>query len=91
MKKPLILVKCGANLRKKQVSKEEMIVLSGRVEEVLPNTMFRVKLEESGHVIICYLGGKLRQHNIKILMGDNVEVEMSPYDMSRGRVIYRTK
>ena len=68
-----------------------MIVLSGKVEEVLPNTMFRVKLEESGHVIICYLGGKLRQHNIKILMGDRVEVEMSPYDMSRGRVIYRTK
>jgi translation initiation factor IF-1 len=73
------------------VSKEEMIVLSGRIEEVLPNTMFRVKLEESGHVIICYLGGKLRQHNIKILMGDNVDVEMSPYDMTRGRVIYRTK
>ena len=73
------------------MSKEDVIKMEGVIAEVLPNTMLRVKLEESGHVIICYLGGKLRQHNIKILLGDNVEVEMSPYDMTRGRVIYRTK
>jgi len=73
------------------VAKEETIVMSGKVEEVLPNATFRVKLENSEHLIIAYLGGKLRQHNIKILMGDMVEIEMSPYDLTRGRVIYRNK
>ena len=73
------------------MAKEETVTAKGIVDEVLPNATFRVTLENTKHQIIAYLGGKLRQHNIKILMGDSVEVEMSPYDLTRGRVIYRTK
>lgn len=72
------------------MAKEEAIKMSGKVEEVLPNAMFRIKLENQ-HTIIATLGGKLRQHNIRILLGDKVDVEMSPYDMNRGRVVYRNK
>jgi len=72
------------------VAKEDLIKLSGKIEEVLPNAMFRVVLENN-HKIIATIGGKLRQHNIRILLGDTVDVEMSPYDMNRGRVVYRTK
>jgi translation initiation factor IF-1 len=72
------------------VAKEDLIKLSGKVEEVLPNAMFRVVLENN-HKIIATIGGKLRQHNIRILLGDRVDVEMSPYDMNRGRVVYRNK
>jgi translation initiation factor IF-1 len=72
------------------VAKEDLIKLSGKVEEVLPNAMFRVVLENN-HKIIATIGGKLRQHNIRILLGDKVDVEMSPYDMNRGRVVYRNK
>jgi len=57
---------------------------------VLPNAMFRVVLENK-HQIIAYLGGKMRKHDIKIIQGDRVEIEMSPYDLNRGRVIYRSK
>lgn len=64
--------------------------MSGVVHEVLPNAMFRVLLPNN-HKIIATLGGKLRQHNIQILLGDNVDVEMSPYDVTRGRVVYRNK
>jgi translation initiation factor IF-1 len=72
------------------VAKEDLIKLSGKIEEVLPNAMFRVVLENN-HKIIATIGGKLRQHNIRILLGDTVDVEMSPYDMNRGRVVYRNK
>jgi translation initiation factor IF-1 len=72
------------------MSKEDLIRMAGRVEEVLPNAMFRVVLEND-HKIMATIGGKLRQNNIRILLGDSVEVEMSPYDMGRGRVVYRTK
>lgn len=72
------------------MAKEDNIRMSGVVHEVLPNAMFRVVLENK-HQIIAYLGGKMRKHDIKIIQGDNVEVEMSPYDINRGRVIYRTK
>jgi translation initiation factor IF-1 len=72
------------------VAKEDLIKLSGKIEEVLPNAMFRVVLENN-HKIIATIGGKLRQHNIRILLGDTVDIEMSPYDMNRGRVVYRTK
>lgn len=65
--------------------------MKGVVEEVLPNATFRVVLAETEHKIIAYLGGRLRQNNIKVLMGDEVELEMSPYDLTRGRIIYRTK
>ena len=70
---------------------DEFIVAQGVVDEVLPNATFRVTLTESKHTIIAYLGGKLRKNNIKVLMGDLVEIEMSPYDLSKGRVTYRNK
>lgn len=67
-----------------------MIRMSGVVDECLPNAMFRVVLENN-HKIMATLGGKMRQHNIRILAGDSVEIEMSTYDLSRGRVVYRNK
>lgn len=70
---------------------DEFITMQGIVDEVLPNATFRVTLTESKHTIIAYLGGRLRQNNIKVLMGDQVEVEISPYDLSRGRITYRNK
>lgn len=74
------------------MSKEDLLRFSGTVDEVLPNAMFRVILDnEQKSKITATIGGKLRQHNIRILMGDSVEVEMSPYDLTRGRVVYRTK
>ena len=72
------------------MAKGDLIQMSGVVGEVLPNAMFRVTLENS-HTIIATIGGKLRQNNIRILLGDSVEVEMSPYDLTRGRITYRTK
>jgi translation initiation factor IF-1 len=75
---------------KEYVSKEDLIRLTGVVDELLPSAMFRVTLENK-HQIIATLAGKLRQHNIRILAGDAVEVEMSPYDINRGRIVYRTK
>ena len=72
------------------MAKEENIRMSGVIHEVLPNTMFRVLLENK-HQIVAYIGGKMRKHDIKIICGDRVEVEMSPYDMTKGRVVYRTK
>lgn len=68
--------------------KEEGLRFDGQVAEILPNAMFRVELENS-HVIIAYLAGKLRQHNISVLLGDKVTVTMSPYDLTRGRIVYR--
>lgn len=72
------------------MSKSDLMRFSGTVDEVLPNAMFRIVLEND-HKIIATLGGRLRQNNIRILLGDSVEVEMSPYDLSRGRVVYRNK
>lgn len=73
------------------MAKEDFINVEGVVQEVLPNAMFRVSLNQSQHVIIAYIGGRLRKNNIKILMGDRVEIEMSPYDLTRGRITYRNK
>ena len=70
------------------MSKEDLLRLSGIVDELLPSAMFRVTLENN-HKIIATLAGKLRQHNIRILAGDAVEVEMSPYDLTKGRITYR--
>lgn len=67
---------------------ENTIRINGTVDEVLPNAMFRVVLENK-FKITAYLGGKLRQNDIKIIAGDTVEIEMSPYDMTKGRVVYR--
>lgn len=74
------------------MSKEDILRLSGVVDEVLPNAMFRIILDnEQKSKITATIGGRLRQNNIRILLGDQVEVEMSPYDLTRGRVVYRTK
>ena len=70
--------------------KEEAIQVEGTVLETLPNAMFRVELE-NGHKVLAHISGKMRMHFIKILPGDKVTVELSPYDLSRGRIIYRTK
>ena len=72
------------------MAKEDMISLSGQVEEVLPNAMFRVKLEQ-GSTILGHISGKMRQNKIQILLGDRVRVEMSPYDLTKGRIVYRDK
>lgn len=71
--------------------KDEFVTVQGIVDEVLPNATFRVILNDSQHKIIAYLGGRLRQNNIKVLMGDTVEIEMSPYDLTKGRITYRNK
>lgn len=70
--------------------KEEAIEIEGTVSEILPNAMFRVELE-NGHKVLAHISGKMRMHFIKILKGDKVTVELSPYDLSRGRIIYRAK
>ena len=72
------------------MAKEDMISLEGKVEEVLPNAMFRVKLEQ-GSTILGHISGKMRQNKIQILLGDSVRVEMSPYDLTKGRIVYRSK
>lgn len=68
--------------------KEEQIQMSGSVIDTLPNTMFRVELE-NGHVVIAHISGKMRKNYIKILTGDSVTVELTPYDLSKGRIIFR--
>lgn len=70
--------------------KEEAILVDGIVAETLPNAMFRVELE-NGHKILAHVSGKMRMHFIKILPGDTVTVELSPYDLTRGRITYRAK
>lgn len=70
--------------------KQEAIAVEGTVTETLPNAMFRVELD-NGHKILAHISGKMRMHYIKILPGDMVTVELSPYDLSRGRIIYRGK
>jgi translation initiation factor IF-1 len=72
------------------MAKEEAIEVEGRVLEPLPNAMFRVELE-NGHKVLTHISGKMRMHFIKILPGDKVTVELSPYDLTRGRITYRTK
>lgn len=74
----------------RNVAKEEPIQMAGDVLEALPNAMFRVRLE-NGHEIICHVSGKIRMNYIRILPGDNVTVEMSPYDLTKGRITYRFK
>ena len=70
------------------MSKEDVIKLSGKVEEILGNSMFRVRLEND-HMVTAYIGGKLRMHTIKIILGDDVDVEMTPYDLTKARITYR--
>ena len=70
------------------MAKEEIIEFSGTVEELLPNAMFRVKLENE-HEVLAHTSGKMRKNRIRVLLGDKVNVEMTPYDLSKGRVILR--
>lgn len=71
-------------------SKDEAIEVEGIVKEALPNTMFRVELQNQ-HVILAHLSGKMRKHYIRIVPGDSVKVELSPYDLNRGRIIFRER
>jgi len=70
------------------VSKEDVIRLEGVVDEVLPNTMFRITTTE-GHKLLGHVSGRMRQNRIQILLGDKVQIEVSPYDLSKGRIVYR--
>ncbi len=72
------------------MAKEPGIEVDGEIVETLPNAMFRVKLE-NGHVVLAHVSGKMRMHYIKILPGDTVKLELSPYDLSRGRITFRYK
>ena len=72
------------------MAKEDHIEMEGTVVETLPNTMFRVELE-NGHVVIAHISGKMRKHYIRILTGDKVTVQLTPYDLSKGRITYRAR
>jgi translation initiation factor IF-1 len=72
------------------VAKEEAIEVEGIVKEALPNTMFRVELQNK-HIILAHLSGKMRKHYIRIVPGDSVKVALSPYDLNRGRIIFRER
>ena len=72
------------------MAKEEVIEMEGVVNEVLPDTRFRVALD-NGHILIAYLSGKMRKHRIRILAGDKVSLELTPYDLTKGRVTFRHK
>ncbi|MBI5127597.1 translation initiation factor IF-1 [Candidatus Roizmanbacteria bacterium] len=69
--------------------KDNVIIVEGEVTENLPNTLFKVKLFNSEKVILCYLSGKMRKNYIKILPGDKIRAEITPYDLNRGRIVYR--
>lgn len=72
------------------MAKEDVIEMEGTIVETLPNTMFRVELE-NGHVVTAHISGKMRKHYIRILTGDKVKVELTPYDLSKGRIVYRER
>lgn len=76
--------------KKEEIQKEKGIVIEGTILEALPNAMFRVQLD-TGHEVLAHVSGKMRMHFIKILPGDKVLVEISPYDLTKGRIIYRFK
>jgi translation initiation factor IF-1 len=86
---------CGRLLRQRQsfykecmMAKEELLEMNGQVAEALPDSRFRVQLD-NGHQLIAYTSGKMRQHHIRILAGDKVTLELSPYDLSKGRITFR--
>ena len=72
------------------MAKQDNIQVQGTVQENLPNATFKVQLE-NGHILLCHISGKMRMHNIRILPGDNVTVELTPYDMTKGRITFRDK
>ncbi len=73
-----------------EMAKEDSIEMDGTVVDTLPNTMFRVELE-NGHVVTAHISGRMRKHYIRILTGDKVKVELTPYDLSKGRIVYRNR
>ena len=72
------------------MAKDDVIEMEGTVLETLPNTMFRVQLE-NGHVVIAHISGRMRKHYIRIITGDKVKVELTPYDLSKGRITFRSR
>ncbi len=72
------------------MAKEDQIEMEGKVIDTLPNTMFRVQVE-NGHIVTAHISGKMRKHYIRILTGDSVKVEMTPYDLSKGRITFRMR
>jgi translation initiation factor IF-1 len=87
---PSISGQCAAFLKSGRMAKEEAIQLEGVVTETLPNTTFRVELE-NGHIVTAHISGKMRKNYIRILTGDKVTVELTPYDLSKGRIVYRAR
>jgi translation initiation factor IF-1 len=82
---------CGqAHIPKRKMSKDDSIEFEGTILETLPNTVFRVKLE-NGHVVTAHISGRMRKNYIRILTGDKVKIEMTPYDLTKGRITYRMK
>lgn len=81
---------CAAGALRRLMSKEDQIEMEGKVIETLPNTTFRVELD-NGHVVIAHISGKMRKHYIRILTGDRVKVEMTPYDLTKGRITFRQR
>jgi translation initiation factor IF-1 len=73
------------------MAREDLIEVEAKVIEILPNTKFKVELIQNGHMVLAHVSGKIRMHNIRILPGDKVTVELSPYDLTRGRITYRRK
>ena len=80
----------GTQVREEKKQKKDVIEAEGTVTEALPNAMFRVQLD-SGHSVLAHISGKMRMYYIRILLGDRVTVELSPYDLTRGRITYRFK
>ena len=74
---------------KKMSNKDDIIELVGKVEEVLPGSMFRVNVDNIPNPLLCYMGGKLKQHKIRIILGDTVKLEVSAYDLTKGRIVFR--
>jgi translation initiation factor IF-1 len=85
---PLCAAIRGRSTTRRSMPKEDAIQMEGEVVETLPNTTFRVKLK-NGHIVTAHISGKMRKNYIRILTGDQVTVEMTPYDLSKGRIIYR--
>ena len=71
------------------MAKDALLELTGKIEEVLPNSTFRVKVDNMEQIVLCYMGGRLKQNKIKVILGDAVKIEMSPYDLTMGRITYR--
>lgn len=71
------------------MAKDDIIELVGTVEEVLPGSMFRCKVDNMPNAMLCYTGGKLKQNKIRIILGDSVKIEVSPYDLTKGRIVFR--